>query len=164
VTAFYGILLLVALQRLGELVVNAANTKRLLARGGCEYGRGHYPVMVVLHTAWLVSLLLVVPGDTPPDWWLIGVFGLCQLGRAWVMVSLGEYWTTRIIRVPGAPIIRSGPYRFMRHPNYAVVVIELAVLPLAFGAWQHALVFTLLNAALLYVRITAENRALEETQ
>ena len=163
-TAFYAILLLVALQRLGELVINATNTKKLLARGGIEYGRGHYPVMVALHTAWIVSLFFIVPADRAPNWWLILVFAICQAGRVWVMSSLGEYWTTRVIRVPGAPVVQTGPYRFMRHPNYAVVVVEIAVLPLAFGAWQHALVFTLLNAALLYVRITTENRALEETK
>lgn len=163
-TAFYGIMLLVILQRLGELAINAANTKKLMARGGREYGRSHYPFMVAMHTAWLAALLFTVPGDAEPNWWLVLVFGICQAARAWVMATLGEYWTTRVIRVPGAPVIASGPYRFTRHPNYVVVVIELAVLPLAFGAWQVALVFTLLNAALLYVRITVENRALEETQ
>jgi methyltransferase len=154
------IVLLVAAERGAELVHARRNTQALLAKGGVEAGAGHYPLLVLLHGAWLAALLYVVPGDATPSWGWLGVFMVLQALRLWVMVSLGPYWTTRIITLPGAPLVRSGPYRFLRHPNYVVVVAEIAVLPLVFGAWRIALLFSLLNLVLLAWRIRVEQQAL----
>ena len=153
---------LVAAQRLGELAYARRNTARLLARGGREVGAGHYLPLVGLHVAWLAAMILLVPAGTLPNWPLIGVYLLLQAARVWVIWSLGPYWTTRLITLPGAPLIRRGPYRFCRHPNYLVVVLEVAVLPLAFGAWEIAAVFSVLNAGVLAYRIRIENAALAE--
>ncbi|HEX4112339.1 MAG TPA: isoprenylcysteine carboxylmethyltransferase family protein [Stellaceae bacterium] len=154
------VLVLVALQRLGELAYAARNTRALLARGAVEYGRGHYPLIVALHAAWLATVLIFVPWRTPPDWFWLGLFFLLQVARLWVVVSLGPHWTTRIIALPDTPLVRRGPYRWLKHPNYCVVAAEIAVLPLAFGAWPIALSFTLLNAAMLAWRIHVEAEAL----
>jgi methyltransferase len=154
------IVLLVALQRLIELAVVRRNTAHLLAQGGVEIGAGHYPLFIVLHAAWMIALFVLVPADAATSLPLLCLFALLQLGRLWVVASLGRYWTTRIITVPGAPVIRRGPYRFLRHPNYLVVIGEIAVLPLAFGQWQLALLFSALNAALIFWRIRVEDRAL----
>jgi methyltransferase len=116
----------------------------------------------MLHAAWLIAMAALIPASTPPNWWLLAVFGLLQIARVWVIRSLGPYWTTRVITVPGDPIVKRGPYRFVRHPNYVVVCAEIAVLPLAFGAIGIAVVFSLLNAALLGWRITIEDRSLAE--
>ena len=152
--------LLVALQRLAEVGYARRNARRLLAAGGVEHGAGHYPLFVALHGAWLVALFVLVPAEAPADWGLLGLYGLLQLGRLWVIASLGGRWTTRVIVVPGAPLVTRGPYRFLRHPNYLVVALEIPVLPLAFGAWQIALGFGLANLALLAQRIRVEERAL----
>ena len=152
--------LLVALQRLAELGYARRNARRLLAAGGVEHGAGHYPLFVALHGAWLVALFVLVPAEAPADWGLLGLYGLLQLGRLWVIASLGGRWTTRVIAVPGAALVKRGPYRFLRHPNYLVVALEIPLLPLAFGAWQIALVFGLANLALLAQRIRIEERAL----
>lgn len=154
------VLALVAAQRLAELVLARRNTARLLAKGGVEHGRGHYPLIVALHAAWLAALALWVPPETPPTWTLLAVFILLQAARVWVIASLGPYWTTRVITLPGAPLVRRGPYRFLKHPNYLVVALEIAVLPLAFGAWKIAILFSLLNAAVLWQRLRVENAAL----
>ncbi len=152
--------LLVALQRLAELGYARRNARRLLAAGGVEHGAGHYPLFVVLHGAWLVALFVLVPAAAPADWGLLGLYGLLQLGRLWVIASLSGRWTTRVIVVPGAPLVTRGPYRFSRHPNYLIVALEIPVLPLAFGAWHIALAFGLANLALLALRIRVEERAL----
>ncbi len=154
------ILALVVLQRLGELVLARRNTARLLARGGREVGRRHYPLMVLLHAAWLLALATMVPLEREPNWALIGGFAMLQGGRLWVIRSLGPYWTTRIITLPDRPLVRTGPYRYLKHPNYLIVAAEIAVLPLAFGAWRIALAFSLLNLPLIVWRIRVENRAL----
>jgi methyltransferase len=154
------ILALVALQRVGELVYAQRNTERLLADGAVEIGASHYPLIVLLHAAWLVTMVVVIPPYTQPNWWLIGLYVLLQPLRVWTIASLGPYWTTRIITVPGAPVVRRGPYRFFRHPNYIVVCSEIAILPLAFGAVELAIIFSILNAALLSYRIRLEERAL----
>ncbi len=152
--------LLVALQRLAELVYARRNARRLLAAGGVEHGTGHYPLMVALHAGWLVALFVLVPAQAPADLALLGLYGLLQLGRLWVIASLGGRWTTRVIVLPEAPLITRGPYRYVRHPNYLIVALEIPVLPLAFGAWQIALGFGLANLALLAQRIRIEERAL----
>ena len=153
------ILALVTLQRLGELWLSNRNTTRLLSEGAQEVGRGHYPLIVAVHALWLATLWWLAPGRPVQFLWL-GVFVVLQLVRVWVIASLGPRWTTRIIIVPGAPLIHAGPYRFVDHPNYLVVIGEIASLPLAFGLWQVALLFSALNAAVLAIRIREENRAL----
>jgi methyltransferase len=158
-TAPLVILALVTLQRLAELVIARRNTKALLARGAHEASPGHYPLIVAVHASWLAVLWWLAPGK-PILWPLIGLFILLQLGRLWVLATLGPRWTTRIIVVPGERLVARGPFRFVRHPNYLVVIGEIAVLPLAFGLWQVALAFSLLNAAALAIRIRAEENAL----
>ena len=150
---------LVTLSRLIELPIARANTRRLLAGGGREVAPGHYLLIVALHASWLAALWWLAPGR-PVSLPLLGLFVLVELGRLWVLLTLGSRWTTRIIVVPGEALVRRGPYRFLNHPNYAVVVAEIALLPLVFGLWRSALVFSLLNAAALTVRIREENRAL----
>jgi len=158
------ILAAVLLERMFELWLAKRNTERLLAEGAIERGGDHYPYIVLLHAAWLGCLVLVTPDDAPVNFgWLAAYAGL-QVARAWVMLSLGRYWTTRIISLPAAPLVRNGPYRLVRHPNYWVVAGEIAVLPLVFGEWQIATVFTLLNALALRVRLRAENEALAERE
>lgn len=149
----------VTLQRLTELRLADRNSQKLIAEGALEYGRGHYPFIVALHMIWLAALWWWAPGQ-PINIVLLIVFALLQLGRVWVIATLGDRWTTRIIVKPGAPLIRAGPYRFLNHPNYFIVTLEIAVLPLVFRLWQIALVFSLLNAVILAVRIREENRAL----
>ena len=155
----YAIMLFVTLQRLSELVISARNTRNLLAKGAVEYGREHYPVMVALHATWLIVLWLMV-GGRPVNLPLLALFGVMQALRVWVLRTLGERWTTRIIVLPGAALVAKGPFRWVSHPNYCVVTIEIALLPLVFGLYGVALVFTLLNAWMLWVRIGAEARAL----
>ncbi len=153
------LLTLVTLERVGELWLARRNTRGLLARGGVEHAAGHYPIIVALHALWLLGLWLLAP-DQPISLAWLGAFGLLQILRFWTLATLGERWTTRIITVPNETLVRRGPYRFIDHPNYAVVVGEIAVLPLVFGLWQFALVFSILNAAVLFIRIRAENGAL----
>ena len=158
------VLLLVAAQRVGELFYARRNQQWLLAHGGVEVGASHYPLIVVLHAAWLIAMAITIPPAAPPNWWLLGAYALLQAARVWTIASLGRHWTTRVIVVPGAPLVRRGPYRFLRHPNYIVVAAEIAVLPLAFGAIAIAIVFSLLNAALMAWRIPVEDRALRCTK
>ena len=159
-TALYWTLGLVALQRLIELAHAQKNSARLRRFGAVEADAGGYPLYVLLHAGWLTSLAVFVPATTPPYWPLIGVFALLQLGRIWVIMSLGRYWTTRIITLPDAPLVRTGPYRYLRHPNYLLVVAEIAVLPLAFGAVAIAVIFSALNLLLIARRIPIEERVL----
>jgi len=159
-SVLYVVLCLVALQRGIELFYAAATTKRLLARGAVESGAAQYPFFILLHGAWLAGIALFVPPATQPNWWLLGIYAALQLLRVWTIASLGSHWTTRIITLPGAPLVRRGPYRFLRHPNYAIVCLEIAVLPLAFGAIPIAIVFSILNAALLTWRIRVEEGVL----
>ncbi len=154
------VLALVALQRAGELVYAARNTVRLRQRGAIEWGASHYPLIVVLHVGWLVAMAAFIAPSTPPVWPLLGVYVALQALRVWTIATLGTSWTTRIMTVPNAPLVRSGPYRFLRHPNYAIVCGEIAILPLAFHAVDIAIIFSILNAALLWWRIGVEERAL----
>ena len=153
------ILALVTLQRLGELVLSNRNTRRLLERGAHEVGAAHYPLIVAVHALWLACLWWLAPGRGVDGFWL-GTFVLLQLARIWVIATLGARWTTRIIVLPDAPLVRRGPYRFVDHPNYLIVVGEIAALPLAFGLWQLALILSLLNAAVLAIRVREEDRAI----
>ncbi len=149
----------VTLQRLSELLLANANTRRLLEMGAREYGREHYPLIIALHGAWLGALWWLAPGRAI-HWPFLILFALLQFGRLWVIRTLGPRWTTRIIVLPGAPLITGGPFRFVSHPNYLVVIGEIAVLPLVFGLWPLAVLFSVLNAAVLAVRVREENRAL----
>ncbi|MBS0333093.1 MAG: hypothetical protein JSS35_10025 [Proteobacteria bacterium] len=142
-------------------MVARRNTARLLAAGGREAGRRHYPLMVALHAAWLIGLWLLSWDRRVFLGWLCAYIALEAL-RVWVLASIGRRWTTRIIVVPGETLVRKGPYRFIPHPNYAVVAGEIAVLPLVFGLPFYALVFTALNAAMLWIRIRTESAALAE--
>lgn len=156
----------VAVQRLLELRYSRRNERRLRAKGAVERGMGHYPVMVAIHALWLASTLVegLLRGPEIPAWWPLplAAFLLVQPLRYWAIFSLGENWNTKILVVPGRELVRSGPYRYFSHPNYVVVAVEVLSFPLIFGAWITALVFSVLNAALLYGRIQEEERALEE--
>ncbi|MBX5137154.1 hypothetical protein HJB80_31695 [Rhizobium lentis] len=154
------LLTFVTLQRLAELVLARRNTAALLARGGREVASEHYAMMVALHATWIMGLWLLAPGRPVQPFWFLVFMGLQAL-RLWVLGTLKDRWTTRIIVLPGAPLVTSGPYRFLRHPNYAIVIGEFASLPLAFGLPVFAVVFSLFNAAILHVRVKAENAALE---
>lgn len=151
---------LIALQRLAELALARRNTQALLAEGAVETGARHYPLFVALHASWLGAILLSVPPSAPVYLVPLLGLGLLMLGRLWVMASLGRYWTTRIITLPQAPLVRKGPYRWVRHPNYLIVSGEIALAPLAFGAWETAVVFSVLNGALLAHRIAVEDKTL----
>lgn len=163
-SVLYAVLGFVLLQRAAELGFAAMNTRHLRARGAVEIDARGYPWFIVLHGAWLASLFLLVPPDVAPSWPLLAVFAALQLGRLWVIATLGSRWTTRIILLPGAQLVEGGPYRYLRHPNYAVVAGEIAVLPLAFGAIAIALVFSAINLALILRRIAIEDRALVALQ
>jgi methyltransferase len=149
----------VTLARLVEMIVARRNTSTLMAHGAREYAPEHYPVIIAFHVAWLAALWILAPGRALVPVWLI-VFALLQPLRVWVMAALGPRWTSRIIVVPGKALVTGGPFRFLRHPNYAVVIGEVASLPLAFGLWTVALVGTVVNAVLLTIRIRAEDAAL----
>lgn len=164
-TAFTVLVVLVALERLAELVVSNRNAAWSFARGGRETGQGHYRFMVVLHSGFLVAMLVeawVRRPEVPPAlaWTMLALVVASQALRWWCITTLGRRWNTRVIIVPGLPPVTKGPYRFLSHPNYVAVVVEGIALPLVHGAWITALVFTVANAALLAVRIRVENAAL----
>jgi methyltransferase len=159
VTSAEFILAVVTLQRAGELVLSSYNTRKLVARGAVEMAARHYPLIVAVHAAWLISLWML-GRDQPVNMVALQFYLVLQGFRFWVMWTLGSRWTTRIIVLPGRPLVSAGPYRFLSHPNYAVVAGEIAVLPLVLGLPLLAVVFTILNAAVLAIRIAAENRAL----
>jgi methyltransferase len=163
VTAAEIILALVTAQRGAELLLARRNTNALIARGGVEIAATHYPLLVVLHAAWLIALWLL-GRDQPINVILLVVYLAIQAMRVWVMATLGSRWTTRIIVLPGAPLVASGPYRYLRHPNYAVVAGEIAVLPLMLNLTTTAVVFSILNAVVLSIRVRAEDRGLEPSR
>lgn len=146
--------------RLGELAYSGRNARALKKHGAVELGAGHYPLIIALHAAWLLALLALVPWNTMVNWIWLGLFFALQIMRVWTVASLGRFWTARVYYLPGAPLVRRGPYRFVAHPNYMIVAGEIALLPLAFGAWRIALIFSLLNAALLAWRIRIEEQGL----
>lgn len=156
------ILSLVTLQRLVELYIAHRNTKRLLASGGIEMGSNHYPFIVALHAVWLLGLWYLVIYQAPAvsmPW--IFAYLVLEAARGWIIAALGSRWTTRIIVVPGETLVADGPYRYFRHPNYMVVAGEIFILPMAFGLWWYALIFGVLNLAVLWWRIRAEDEALK---
>ncbi len=159
------ILAFVTLQRLVELWIAQRNTSRLMSRGAKEYAPGHYPFIVALHTAWLLGLwVIILLQSLEPDLIWIFLFLILQALRCWVLVSLGERWTTRIIVLPGTQRIRGGPFRFVDHPNYMIVAAEIAVLPIAFGLYWYAIGFSIANAILLAIRIRHEEAALDAAE
>jgi methyltransferase len=158
-TAAAVILVLVTLQRLGELVLASRNTRALKAAGAVEHGAGHYPLIVLLHAAWLAGLWWL-GRDAAVQWGWLAAFVVLQALRVWVIATLGRRWTTRIIVPPEEPPVRRGPYRWVRHPNYAVVAAEIPVLPFALELTAFGFLFGVLNLAVLALRIRAENRAL----
>lgn len=153
------LLAFVTAQRLIELAWAQRNTTRLIASGGVEFGRGHYPLMVALHASWLAGLWLI-GRDRTVDLPLLVVFAVLQVARLWVILSLGPRWTTRVVVVPGGTLVAAGPYRLLRHPNYLIVLAEIVVVPLALGLAWYAAVFGALNAALLFHRVRVEEAAL----
>jgi methyltransferase len=155
------VLVFVTLQRAGELVLAQANTSGLMKRGGIEIGASHYPVMVALHAGWLAALWFFGWG-AEVNLWLLAAYVLLQVFRIWILATLGRRWTTRIIIVPGETLVAGGPYRFLRHPNYLLVLLEVPLLPLALGLPWLALAFGLLNVAMLAWRIRIEEGALSE--
>jgi methyltransferase len=157
------VLAFVTAERLAELAWARRNTARLLARGAREFAPAHFPLIVALHAAWLGGLWLLA-WDRPILWTWFALFALLQMARFWVLATLKERWTARIVVLPGAPLVRRGPYRFLRHPNYAVVIGEIAVMPLAFGLVWYGVAFSILNGLVLCVRVTAENSALRGTR
>jgi methyltransferase len=153
-----GLVGFVLAQRLSELRLARRNTRQLLARGAWEVGASHYGLIVALHVGWLMTLL-ALGREQPvvPGW--VAAYALLQVFRVWILASLGERWTTRII-VVDAPSVRRGAYRFLRHPNYLLVAAELVVVPLALGLPLVVLVFTLLNGLAMAIRIPMEAEAL----
>ncbi|WP_030991650.1 isoprenylcysteine carboxyl methyltransferase family protein [Streptomyces sp. NRRL S-1813] len=164
--SWYTLLVLaVAVERVAELIVARRNAAWTLARAGMEYGRGHYPVMVALHMGLLVCCLLEPVISNRPflpvlGWPMLVLVVWAQSLRWWCITTLGPYWNTRVIVVAGASLVSAGPYRFLRHPNYVAVVVEIAALPLVHSAWMTAAMFSLANAILLTVRVRCENAAL----
>ena len=157
-TATFLFLAFIIVQRLSELVIAKVNTKRLLARGAYEVGAQHYPVMVAMHSIWIGCLLFFGYGEAVSYGWL-AIFALLQVLRIWILGTLGARWTTRIIILP-EPLVVRGPFRFLKHPNYTLVVAEIIVAPMVLNLVWVAVVFTVLNAAMLWVRIGVEGRAL----
>jgi len=165
--AFLVLVALVALQRLAELALARANVRRMKARGGREVAASHYPFMVALHAAFLVAapaevVFLQRPFVPALALGSVALLLAAEALRVWMLRTLGDRWSTRVVVVPGEPRVTAGPYRVLRHPNYLVVAIELLALPLVHTAYVTAIVFTVLNAILMAVRIPAEERALEE--
>ena len=154
----------IAAQRAAELAISARHTRRLLAAGAVEHGRSHFPLLVLLHTLWPLALVAEVlggharPGPAWPIW--IALFAAAQALRYAAMAALGRRWTVGVLAAPGAPLVRRGPYRWLRHPNYLAVIVELAAAPMIFGAWRTALAASAVNLVALAVRVRVEERAL----
>ena len=159
-TAAEFILALVTAQRGAELALSRRNTQRLMARGAVEVAAGHYPFMVAVHASWLIALWLF-GHNQPVNPLALAAYLALQGLRAWVMATLGARWTTGIVVAQNGPLVARGPYRFLRHPNYVVVAGEIAALPLMLDLYRLAALFTVLNALVLFIRIRAENRALD---
>ncbi|MGB0748261.1 MAG: isoprenylcysteine carboxyl methyltransferase family protein [Magnetospiraceae bacterium] len=154
------IVLLVAFQRLEEMYRSRTNATRMVRQGGVESGQAQFPVIVVVHVGWLLALFFGVSAENIIIWPLVALYALLQPVRYWVMGSLEDRWTAKIIVLPGQPLVTDGPYRYLRHPNYLLVALEIPLLPVALGAWEIAAIFTPLVLATLIWRIRAEDRAL----
>jgi len=162
---YYVFIVVVGIERLIELVVSRRNAKWSLSQGGKEFGRGHYPVMVAMHSLLLVSCVVEVATQHRPflpwlGWSMVAVVVLSTMVRWWCVATLGKHWNPRLIVIPNAPLVSGGPYRWLHHPNYTAVAAEVAALPLVHSAWLTAIVFSAANALVLNVRIRAENTAL----
>jgi methyltransferase len=153
-------LALVALQRVATLIYAQVNTRRLLRQGAVEAGAIQFPLIALTQAAWLACMAIFIPRDAPPVWWLLGTCALIEIAHSWVILTLGKYWTTRIISMPGAPLVRSGAYGIFRHPNYMAVLAEIALLPLAFHAYIISIIFAILYASLITWRIQVEDALL----
>ena len=151
----------VLLQRGAEEIHSARNTRRLIATGGREEGRDYYPVVATAHLAWLAGIFLLIPANAPVVWPIAALFLLLQPVRYWIIGTLGRYWTHRIITLDNAPVVRRGPYRLVRHPNYAVTYAETFLLPLAFGEFALACIMTAIWIAVIRYKIVLEDRAIE---
>ena len=153
-------ILFVSIQRLSELYIARGNEKWLRSQGAVEYGKEHYPFIVALHTLFIISIIVeyILRGNTPIDFVFLILFALLLLFKFWALSSLGKYWNTKIFRVPGAGPVKKGPYKLFKHPNYFIVVCEIAIIPMVFHLYYTAIIFTVLNAIMLTVRIRVENK------
>ncbi len=162
----YLLIVIVICQRIIEVIIANKNAEWIKEQGGYEVGKNHYKYLVLLHTLFFLSLIVEVTVHRPTfvAWAIIPffIFLIAQLGRVWALSSLGEFWNTRIMVLPGAKVIAKGPYRFIRHPNYVIVTTEIAMLPLIFQAYWTLITFTIINAIVLSVRIRTEEKALKE--
>jgi len=160
--AFVLFILFLCFLRVGELFLSARNAKWLLERGAVEYSSRHYPLIVGLHVCFFISLIIEYTGQQHHAFslLLLILYFLLLLFKIWVITSLGKFWNTRIYRIPGTALVRKGPYKYFQHPNYAVVIAEIAVIPMIFHLYITAIVFSLLNLAVLFVRIKEENKVL----
>lgn len=165
-TLFIIVMAIVCLQRLVELIIAKRNEKWMREQGAYEVGAGHYPLIVSLHIGFFISLAaeVILLERSISEWWPVwmSLFLLAQAGRIWSLASLGRFWNTKIIVLPGANVIKQGPYRWIRHPNYLIVAVEILVLPLLFQAYYTALIFSVLNMMILSIRIKVEEKALIE--
>jgi methyltransferase len=153
-------ILFVITQRLSELYIARGNEKWLRSQGAVEYGKEHYPFIVALHTLFIVSMIVeyMLRSSSPVDFIFLILFILLLLFKFWALSSLGKYWNTKIFRVPGTGPVKKGPYKLFKHPNYFIVVCEIAIIPMVFHLYYTAIIFTVLNAIMLTVRIRVENR------
>jgi len=161
--AFWIFLFFIIGLRIAELFLARRNEQWLLSKGAVEYGQAHYPFIVGLHVLFILSLIIeyLLRGTGELNPYLLGLFFLLLAFKGWVISSLGRFWNTKIYRVPRFPLVKKEPYRFIKHPNYVIVIAEIAIIPLIFHLYYTAVIFTVLNAVMLYVRIREENRALE---
>jgi methyltransferase len=153
--------LLLLVQRGLEELYSARNTRALIAEGAHEVGHGYYPVVAATHLAWIASLFFLIPANAPIIWPLIVSYLALQVARYWVIGTLGRFWTHRIFTLPGAPVVASGPYRYVSHPNYAVTIVETFVLPLAFGAIALAVIMTALWWTVLAYKMRLEDQEMD---
>jgi methyltransferase len=147
------------LQRIGEEIYSQINTRRLLARGARHENREFYPIVAAVHVTWLAGFFLLIPPTAQPIWPLLILYILIQPVRYWIIATLGPYWTHGTVALDGAPMVTSGPYQYVRHPNYIVTVIELFLLPAAFGAWAMAVMYLCLWVPIVRYKIVLEDRA-----
>ncbi|MDC0074919.1 hypothetical protein OAK17_08710 [Alphaproteobacteria bacterium] len=159
---FYCLILFIISQRLLELIYSNINTKRLLKDGAIEYGKKHYPLFIVLHSTWIISIFIYAPQNKEANFLFLIIFFIMQIARVWVLVTLGKFWTTRIISPLDQPLIKKGPYKYFKHPNYLIVCVEIAALPLVYNLLIIAILFSIANLILVFWRINVENKALNK--